>query len=171
MNLALLQRELARLVATGQRDPAAPPDAYLDAVRASPGLEAVRDIAVSWNAYTLEQVCPLTTRILRIQGTFDVSVAAISTSSPFAEDLALEFLARQVAGGPDLVADVARFEAAVLRSAARGHGRMVVEWHYDPDAVVRALLAGADPGDLAPLDRPCRTVVSPDLPNLFARCD
>jgi len=170
MTLDLLQRQLLQLV---KCEPTGPfDDAYLNEVAACEGLLAIRDIARSWNEFSVARMCPLTCRLLEQRGELAAAIAALTAAeqpSAFVEDLAALFLDQQVRSGVVIVADVARFEVAMLSLCLGRTTSEIVEWHHDPDVVLGSLAASrvvvASPVGTY------RTVVSLDLPGLYRLCD
>ena len=79
------------------------------------------------------------------------------------------FLGQQVRSPSAVVADVARFETAMLSLGLGLTTSATVEWQHHPDDLLGALVAGRPVAD----PRPGRytTVVSFELPTLYRLCD
>jgi hypothetical protein len=170
VTLALLQRQLLQLVKCESAESF--DDPYLNKVASCEGLEAIREISRSWNAFSLERLCPLTYRLLQQRGELEtalIELEAAPLQSAFVEDLGLVFLDQQVRAGAPVVADVARFETAVLAVYLGLSTSEMVEWRHHPDVVIGDLVTGRIVGDV-PLGT-YRTVVSLDLPSLYRLCD
>ena len=169
MTLAQLQRQLLELVKSDSAGPFQDP--YLNQVASCEGLDATRHITRSWNAFSLERLCPLTCRLLSQRGEFEQAMAQLAgaeLSSAFVEDLAVLFLAQQVGTAAPVVADVARFETAVLGLFLGWTTSETVDWCHHPDTVIGPLLAGSTVGEAEAGSY--RTDVSLDLPGLYRVC-
>jgi hypothetical protein len=170
LQLRELQHQLLHLVRSGQTDS---DDAYVEQVAGSEGLEAVREIAASWNRFSMGRLCPLTCRLLDQRGELESAIAQLSATDLFSasiEDLATVFLAQcSDHQSAPVVADVARFEAAVLRLYAGLADSEIVTWEHDPDVIVGGLLAGRRIDEVP--RGVYRTEVSLDHPGLYRRCD
>lgn len=169
MNLGLLQHHLLQLV-TGQ--PAvSSEDSYLNEVASCEGLEAIRQISRSWNEFSLDRLCPLTCRLLRQGGELAAALTALAAAevpSAFVEDLAAVFLGQQVRSPSAVVADVARFETAMLSLGLGLTTSETIEWQHHPDELLGPLVAGRPVADARP--GRYRTVVSFELPTLYRLC-
>ncbi|HEX6085908.1 MAG TPA: hypothetical protein VF266_15350 [Thermoanaerobaculia bacterium] len=113
-DLATLQREMAELIRGG-----APPsgDAYLAGVQQSAELKVLRECIAEWRELVLRRACPLTVELLRARGTFEPAVRRLLRRAcpPFRHELALAFLAEVAADADPRLAQVAAFEAEMIR--------------------------------------------------------
>jgi len=166
-SLELQQRGLLDLV---KNRGGVPEDPYLRRVHGSRELAMVRKIALWWRAFALQAQCRVTAPLLKRLGCFDALVGAYfdtNATSPFVEELSLDFLASLHRHDDPLIRAMAQFEHALL--AARGGSKDDCEILFDrnPDLVVLALESGdelppPDPGWLY------RLRVARDLPHLVA---
>ena len=141
MDLATHQRSLRSLIKDdGRFSPVGDP--YLEAVAASDGLLAVREIVLWWRKLGLARSCVLTTRALRQKGVYDATVRSFVRAhqiSPYAEELRQAFLAAMALQPDPLIAAVARFEEAVAGVKRGDAARYEIDWAHDPAAVLAAL--------------------------------
>jgi hypothetical protein len=144
MTLAQLQRTLAALIkGTHQPSPADPP--YIAMVAGSAHLEMVREVVSWWRAFDVTRFCVLTSTLLRQAGLFDEAFDAFVRKgrvSPFVETAGASFLEEMSTHPDSLVRSVARFELALVRIKAGDRGDHVIEWEYDPEIVLNAVLNG-----------------------------
>ena len=165
--LEIQQRGLLDLIKS-RGDP--PADAYLRSVAGSPQLAMLRTIALWWRAFQLEAQCPFSSRLLKRLGRFDAMVAAYfdhHATSPFVEELSLNFLVLVSADTDPLVRSVALFEYALLEVRAGSSETFEVQWDRHPDLVVRALMDGSE----IPAPEPehlYRMRIARDLPHMVA---
>ena len=103
-----------------------PEDPYLRQVANSRELEMVREIAIWWRAFQIEDQCRFTSRLLKRCECFeDVVVTYFNNhrTSPFIEELSQDFL-NSLVDHPDwLIRAVPQFELALFESTGR-LGRM-----------------------------------------------
>jgi hypothetical protein len=140
--LAQLQDSTLRLI---KGRPINTKDSYLDLVRGSGELVAIREIAIWWRTYHLERTCVHTARLMRRLGLFGQAVAgffASTAASSFAEDAGRRFAAAMSGHADPLVASMAQFEAALLKVRAGSACRYGIEWDRNPNDVFRALEQG-----------------------------
>jgi hypothetical protein len=161
--LAQLQNNMLRLI---KARPIDTKDFYLELVASTGELAAIREIAIWWRTYQLERTCVHTARLMRRLGVFSQAVAefyAGSAASPFAEQVARQFVAAISRHADPLVASMAQFEAALLEVRGGSAGRYSIEWDRNPNDVFRALAQG---GELpASEGMPCYFVeVAADIP-------
>ena len=145
-------------------------DSYLLRVAGSRELAMVREIALWWRAFQLEAQCPFSSRLLKRLNRFDASVAAYFNSnatSPFVEELSLDFLASLRADEDPLVRSVALFEHALLQTRAGSSRAFEVLWDRHPDLVFRALRDGSEIPDTEP-GNPYHMRIARDLPHMVA---
>ena len=171
MSLLTQQRDLLRLLqgADAAAVPGAATDPYLASVAGTEALGIVQEIGLWWREYSIEQWCRLTSALLKQRGTFSETVATFSVMeglSRFIEEVGTRFMDAMGAHPDPLVANVARFEAAIIR-AAQGDAAVdcVLVWDRDPALVVARLVEGA-PVDECPRGA-FRSRVSAALPRLF----
>jgi hypothetical protein len=166
--LELWQRGLLDLI-KGRGN--APKDSYLVRVAESREIAIVREIALWWRAFDLEAHCGFSARLLKRLGRFDVLVAKYFNSnatSPFAEELSLDFLTWLQGDDDPLVRTVSFFERAVLLVRAGASGVFEVCWDRNPDLVFYAL----EQGNEIPAKEPgyvYRMAIASDLPH-FVTC-
>jgi hypothetical protein len=166
-HLELQQRGLLELV-KGRGSP--PNDPYLQRVANSRELVMVRKIALWWRAYSLEAQCRLTSRLLKRLGCFEALVGNFfdnNATSPFIEELSLDFLRSLHMHDDRLVRAMSQFELAVLMVRAGTAEAYEIMWDRNPDLVARALDAG---GALPPCEPGLRyrMQIGRDLPDMIA---
>jgi hypothetical protein len=131
----------------------------------------VREIALWWRAFDLQAQCGFSARLLKRLGRFDVLLARYFDSnptSPFAEELSLDFLSWLQGDEDQLVRTVSLFERALLMVRAGCSGTFEIFWDRNPDLVFRSLQDGSGIPDKEPGDR-YRMLVARDLPH-FVVC-
>jgi hypothetical protein len=165
--LELHQRGLLELIKNrdGWHD-----DPYLRRVANSRELAMVRQIALWWRAFAIAGQCRFTTRLLKRLGCFDALVASYfdhNPTSPFVEDLCLEFLISLNNHGNRLIRDMSRFEYALLAIRAGSPDTYEIVWDRHPQILILALETG---GELPASESDCRYRVrlARDLPNMMA---
>ncbi len=120
-------------------------DEYLRRVAASDELGLVREIALWWRALGIERNCPLTAKLLRKIGRFEPSVESFycrHATSPYMEEMAVQFLEMVSLDSDPLARAMAAFELAMARVAQGDPREFVIEWDRDPTAVLNALRTG-----------------------------
>lgn len=148
---------------------ALPADSYLGQVAGSAGLAMIREIAIWWRKFQLEAQCYFTTRLLKHLGSFDslvVSYFDANSTSPFVEELSLDFLASLYVHPEPLIQAVAQFEGAFLKVRAGSDTLFEVLWDRNPDQVFVALEGRAEipPADAEHI---YRMQIGRNLPRLF----
>jgi hypothetical protein len=122
-------------------------DEYLIRVADSGGLRMIREIAIWWREFQLENRCHFTARLLKRLGTFDTAVISYFQShatSPFVEELSRDFLSSLQGHEDTLVRAVTQFEFALLEARAGADRIFEVSWDRNPDHVFVALEEGVD---------------------------
>jgi hypothetical protein len=168
MDLAELQRKLLGLIrttyqATTEDEP------YIQTVAQSKHLEVMYEIVVFWRSLGIERYCVLTASLLKKRGLFDENIETLIKTqaiSPFVEKLGRIFVDMMSQSEDDLIASVAQFESAFIKIKHGDPNQYVVDWHYEPYAVLTSLIR-----DL-PLEQyltkgSYQTLVSAELPNGF----
>ncbi|MBZ5561897.1 MAG: hypothetical protein LAP13_05695 [Acidobacteriia bacterium] len=120
-------------------------DEYLRHVGASDELGLVREIALWWRALGIERNCPLTAKLLRKIGRFEPAVESFycrHATSPYMEEMAVQFLEAMSVDSDPLMRAMAAFELAMARVAQGDPREFVIEWDRDPTAVLTALRMG-----------------------------
>ncbi len=120
-------------------------DEYLRCVAASDELGLVREIALWWRALGIERNCPLTAKLLRKTGRFEATVENFycrQATSPYMEEMAVQFLEMVSMESDPLARTVAAFELAMARVAQGDTREFEIEWDRDPTAVLNALRTG-----------------------------
>ena len=144
-------------------------DAYLRRVANSRELAMVRKIALWWRAYALESQCRFTTRLLKKLDCFDRMVENFfdhNATSPFVEELGLDFLGSLYDHDDQLIRAISQFELALLKTRAGSADAYQIIWDRNPDLVVLAL----ETGDELPACEPAcryRMHVGKDLPHMI----
>ncbi len=144
LTLEAHQRGLLELV---KKRGASPVDPYLRQVEGSAQLAIVREIALWWRVFALEAQCRFTSRLLKRFCLFQETVAYYfdhNPTSPFVEELSVEFL-DSLRGHPDpLIRAVSQSERALLQCKA-GYGNAAeILWDRHPDQVFQALEDGSE---------------------------
>lgn len=132
-NLERQQRGLLELIK--QRGDS-PDDPYLRTVANSRGLVMVRKIALWWRAFELEGRCHFTTRLLKRLGCFHAMVANYfdrNSTSPFVEELSLDFLRSLHVDGDRMIRAMSQFEYALLAVRAGSAEIYEVLWDRHPE--------------------------------------
>lgn len=117
--LELTQRGLLDLIKSRG---IAPRNNYLGLVARSPEIAMLREIALWWRAFDLEAQCGFSARLLKRRGRFYVLVAKYfntNATSPFAEELSLDFLSWLQGDDDPLVRTISFFERALLLTRRR----------------------------------------------------
>lgn len=117
-------------------------DEYLERVAASDELGLLREIALWWRTLGIERNCPFTTNLLKKLARFEPAVDAFycrHATSPYMEEMAIQFLETLTPDADPLVRSLASFELALLRVAEGDTREFVIEWDRDPAAVLAAL--------------------------------
>jgi hypothetical protein len=125
----------------------APKDSYLVRMARSPEIAIVREIALWWRAFDLEANCGFSARLLKRLGRFHVLVAEYfndNATSPFAEEVSLDFLTWLQGDDDPFVRTVSFFEREVLLARGGASGVFEVCWDRNPDLVFRALAEGTE---------------------------
>jgi hypothetical protein len=143
-----------------------PEDPYLRQVANSRELEMVREIAIWWRAFQIEDQCRFTSRLLKRCECFeDVVVTYFNNhrTSPFIEELSQDFL-NSLVDDPDwLIRAVSQFELALLKVRAGSAECFEVLWDRYPENVILAL---EESSRLPPPESGCvyRMRIGRDLP-------
>ncbi len=142
-----LEQQQRALLALIKKRPLPPEDSdeYLRRVGASDELGLVREIALWWRALGIERNCPLTAKLLRKIGRFEPAVESFychQATSPYMEEMAVQFLEMVSADSDPLARTVAAFELALTRVAQGDSREFVIQWDRDPTAVLNALRTG-----------------------------
>ena len=144
MTLEAQQRGLLDLI---KNRGASPADPYLLQVQGSPQLAMVREIALWWRMLALEAQCRFTSRLLQRSGIFQKTVASYfdnHPTSPFVEELSVDFL-RSLRAHPDpLLRAVSQSERALLQCKAGSGDTVEILWDRNPDHVFQALEDGSE---------------------------
>lgn len=168
MNLDSLQHELFHLI---QGDSPRSPEthSYILEVAVSPQLQLVRSIALWWRVFGIERFCPLTSALLRRDGTLEDLVQTFlrqTDVSPYIEQLGLAFVTEMTGHNNRLVACVAEFERALIRVKQGDANTYRIEWAHEPYAILDRLLRNL-PLLESELEGRFHTIVSSHLPRLF----
>ncbi len=167
MKLETLQTQLLSLIKSSEYSGEGEP--YLHLVQHSQNLKVMQSIIFQWKAFEIEQYCVFTTALLKRKGLFDAAVQTFiekARISPFIERLGFLFLEEMSSSSDTLVASLAQFERALLSIKQGDEATYVIEWDYNPYALLEALLHNM------PLEErrgtiSFRTILSKDLPRLF----
>ena len=146
-----------------------PDDAYLQRVAGSPELAIVREIAIWWRAFQIEDQCHFTARLLKHRGSFDTVIASYfnqNRTSPYIEELCQDFLNSLRSHDDPLIRAVAEFEYAFLRVRAGSPESFEICWDRHPELVFLALENGSE---LPPDKQGClyRMQIARDLPRMM----
>jgi len=146
-----------------------PDDPYLRQVAGSRELTIVREIAVWWRAFQIEDQCYFTSRLLKRRECFDTIVTTYfnnNPTSPFIEELGRDFLNSLRDHDDCLIRAVSQFELALLQVRAGCTDCFEVHWDRHPDRVILALEEGSE---LPASETGClyRMRIARDLPRLL----
>ena len=167
MTLEAQQRGLLDLI---KNRGASPVDPYLRQVEGSPQLAMVREIALWWRVFALEAQCRFTSRLLKRLGIFEQTVAFYfdnHPTSPYVEELSLDFLGSLRAHPNPLLRAVSQSERAVLLCKADSCEAVEVLWDRHPERVFQALEDGSE----LPAEEPdgiYRLRIDSELPGMVA---
>lgn len=147
VDLAALQRGLADVLRGG--DPPAD-DAYVHEVAQSQGVVVVREILRSWRELMIRRACPMTVVLLQQRDLFQdaLSVFLRHGSPPSIDEIALVFLDLAADSADPLLAAVAQFERAMIRTCHGDPTDHIVAWPCDPNTAIGRLLANDIADDL-----------------------
>jgi hypothetical protein len=149
MTLEAHQRGLLDLI---KNRGVSPVDPYLRQIQGSAQLAMLREIALWWRMFALEAQCRFTSRLLKRFGVFQETVAFYfdnHPTSPFVEELSVDFL-RSLRAHPDpLLRAVSQSERALLQCKAGSGDAVEILWDRHPDRVFQAL---EDGGGLPPVE-------------------
>jgi hypothetical protein len=145
-------------------------DAYLQQLTGSRELAMVREIALWWRRFQLEDQCPFTSRLLKRLGAFEAMVATYFSQNatfPFVEELSRDFLSWLRNDRNQLIQAVSQFERALMEVRAGSAETFEVLWDRHPDLVLRALDQGSE---LPAPEQEClyRMRIDRDLPHMIA---
>jgi hypothetical protein len=144
MTLEAHQRGLLDLIKNRRASPA---DPYLRQVEGSAQLAMLREIALWWRLFALEAQCRFTSRLLKRFGLFQKTVAFYfdnHATSPFVEELSVDFLRSLRAHPNPLVRAVSQSEHALLQCKAGSGDAVEILWDRHPDRVFQALEDGSE---------------------------
>jgi len=137
-----LERQQRGLLDLIKKRGAPPEDVYLRQVANSRELTMVREIAVWWRAFQIEDQCRFTSRLLkRLECFEDVVINYFNNhrTSPFIEELSQDFL-DSLRDHPDwLIRAVSQFELALLKVRTDSAVCFEVLWDRNPDNLILAL--------------------------------
>jgi hypothetical protein len=168
MDLTTLQRQLRGLI-TSTYQVSAGDEAYIQAVAHSEHLQVVREIIHWWQAYDVERSCVFTATLIKQRGRWDEALRAWGCqqrSAPFIEQLGPMFLEALCGHDDPLIACVAQFELALIKVKQGDEKVYMVDWAYDPYAVLTSLLTPRSL-DEARARGAYRTTIARHLPQLF----
>lgn len=168
MELATLQGKLLGLIKSSYQI-TDDDDPYIKVVAQSEHLRMVREVVLWWRAFGVGRFCVLTSTLLKQQGMFDEAVSAFVRKrriSPFVEKLGPTFLDELSHHEDSLVASLAQFELALIKVKKGDPNDYVIDWEYDPNAVLGSILNGL-PLDRERIQASYQTVVSRNVPDLF----
>jgi hypothetical protein len=137
-----LERQQRGLLNLIKNRGAPPEDAYLRQVANSRELAMVREIAVWWREFQIEDQCYFTSRLLKRRECFEDVVMTYFNNhrtSPFIEELSQDFL-NSLRDHPDwLIRAVSEFELALLKVRTGSAECFEVLWDRYPEKVILAL--------------------------------
>jgi hypothetical protein len=144
-------------------------DPYLEQVAQSRDLAMMREIAVWWRKLHIASQCRFTAKLLKRLGVFNSLVSQYfqnNASSPYIEELSLDFLSWLGTHADATVRAVSQFEWAFHKVRAGSADRFEVSWDRHP-AIFLCSLAGD--GELPePEDGVLyRMRIGGDIPGLF----
>lgn len=169
MELGTLQRNLKNLLKGNDTLVPRGTDVYLDQVANAPGLEILREIALWWRTFQIEQFCIFTAAYLRLQGCFDGHVQlfyADTNVSSFIEEAGLSFLRFMACDKDPTIAALANFEYALIQAKKGDQKETTVVWPCNPLALLQDILNQQN----LPAEQGYRrylTHISPKIPHLF----
>ncbi len=144
MTLEAQQRGLLDLV---KNRGASPADPYLRQLEGSPQLAMVREIALWWRMFALDAQCRFTSRLLKRLGLFEKTGAFYFDhypTSPFVEELSVDFLHSLRVHPDPLLRAVSQSERALLQCKAGSGDTVEILWDRHPNRVFHALESGSE---------------------------
>jgi len=143
MNISKFQQHIKYLIKEqGSSDTLSDP--YFKKLEQSPELSMVREIAIWWRLYQLENFCPISSRLLKRQGQYEDLVEAYYLNhsvSPFIEQAGLAFLSFTITKFPaTLIAQIAAFEKALITTRKGSDQSYETIWNVNPYEVLSAIL-------------------------------
>jgi hypothetical protein len=142
-----LERQQRALLDLIKKRGAPPEDVYLRQVANSRQLTMVREIAVWWRAFQIEDQCHFTSRLLKRLECFENVVTNYFNNhrtSPFIEELSQDFLDSLRDDRNWLIRAVSQFELALLKVRTGSAACFEVLWDRDPNQVILALEQGSE---------------------------
>ena len=135
----------------------------------SPRLRLLQEIVLWWRLYAIEEFCVLTSRLLKRRGEFEPMVMrhiAEHHISPYIEEMSLLFLDTISRESDPLLAAVARFETAMIRTKKGDQGTYSIQWPQEPYGIIADLLGlGSTTPELS--SKEYRAIVCHNLPHGF----
>jgi len=169
MDLKTYQLRIKQML-KGEWQPAPGKDAYFNELYHSKNLAIVKEIALWWRAFQMEQNCPLASGYLKRCDTFDAAIEAFYARhnvSPYVEKAAGQFLTF-LSGWTDdrATKTLAEFELAYIRAKMGQPGTTTFYWHYNPYELLHYALGGDQLPDRAATAL-FKCTISKDLKALF----
>ncbi|MEO1259758.1 MAG: hypothetical protein AAFZ15_13280 [Bacteroidota bacterium] len=144
MEIATFQQNIKHLLKEG-RLTAAANDVYFKKLKDSESLQMVKEIALWWRAYLLENYCPLTAGLLKRDHLYDRAIASFykhNNVSSFIEEAGQSFLGYMAKGTEGaLVTALASFELALIRVKGGDQNTYSVAWSVNPYDILHALFS------------------------------
>lgn len=168
MDLTTHQRQLLSLIKSPNKVPDSD-DPYIRTVAQSRHLEIMHEIIVFWKMVGLERLCILTSNILKRRNLFDQAVRTfVSTHdiSPFIDRAGVQFLEEMSVHSDSLIASIAQFELAYIKIKRGDQGFHIIDWGYEPQAVLNSILLNL-PLDETAICGSYQTIVSQSIPNSY----
>lgn len=169
MELKAYQLRIKQML-KGEWKPAPGENSHFSELYRSENLAIVREIALWWRAFQMEQNCPLASGYLKQCRVFDAAIEAFYTRhnvSPYVEEAASQFLTFLSGWSKDgATKALAAFELAYINAKMGKPGSVIFYWHYNPyDLLHYALKGGQAPERATTALFKC--TLSKDLKGLF----
>lgn len=123
--------------------PTAVDDPYFKKIHQTRELAMVREIAIWWRAFQLENFCPITSRYLKRSQTFEALVAHYYQThnvSPFIEEAGIDFLSFSLKSQSDkMLHAIAQFEQAMIKVRKGSSQTFQCLWDKNPYEVLAAI--------------------------------
>jgi hypothetical protein len=142
MDLAEQQRTLFKLI-NGKPLDGPLDDIYLEGLRGSAYLELAQEVVQWWKSYRIERFCPLTSELLKQLKLFDKETFEFEpkgVNHHYIENVGMAFLSHMSHNLSPLIASVAQFEYALIKTKKGSDTDYIVHWNRDPVPIINALI-------------------------------
>lgn len=146
MNLKAYQLNIRQLL-KGERSPNFKEGSYFQALSQSDELAIVKEIALWWRAFQMEQNCPLSSGLLKQRQEYNQAIEAFYSNnnvSPYVEAAARQFLQfLEEWSKEDIVRIMITFEKAYINVKMGSNETYTFYWNTNPYDLLHYALGGA----------------------------